>query len=101
MQVVNYSVMIFFCSLCYDLHQLNFKFQCAPDYFCIPRYIQNVFVKINVQGQPVSDFKKMRVTLSALKLQKHDAYANGRVFTKKPKGNDAKWAPSLIFLRRP
>ena len=79
MQVVNYSVMIFFCSLCYDLHQLNFNFQCAPNYFCIPRYIQNV------QGQPMSDFKKMRVTLSILKLQNMTHMQVGGSSLKNPK----------------
>ena len=46
----------------------------------------------------MSDFKKMCVTFSILKLQKCDAYQNGVEYFHKPKSNDVNWPPPLFFL---
>ena len=54
-----------------------------------------------VKGKPKSDFKKMCVTFSILKLQKCDAYQNGVEFRHKPKGYDAMWPPPLFCLPPP
>ena len=46
----------------------------------------------------MSDFKKIHITFSILKLQKIDAYLNGVEFRHKPDGNDVKWPPHLYLL---
>ena len=49
----------------------------------------------------MSDFKKMCITFSILKLQKCDAYQNGVEFRHKPKGDVVKWPPHSLFLPLP
>ena len=49
----------------------------------------------------MSDFKKISITFSILKLQKSDAYQNGVEFRHKPNGNDVKWPPPLFCLPPP
>ena len=46
----------------------------------------------------MSDFKKIRVTFSMLKLQKCVGYQNGTEFCHKPNGNDVQWPPPLYLL---
>ena len=54
-----------------------------------------------VKSQPKSDFKKMCVTFSILKLRKCDAHQNGIEFRHKRNGNDVKWPPPLFSLLPP
>ena len=49
----------------------------------------------------MSNFKKLCVTFSILKLQKSDAYQNGVEFRHKANGNDVKGHPLLFFLPPP
>ena len=49
----------------------------------------------------MSDFKKICVTFSILKLKKYDAYQNWVEFCHKAKGNDVKWPHHLFFLLPP
>ena len=44
----------------------------------------------------MSNFKKICVTFSVLKLQKGDAYQNGEEFCHKSNGNDVKWPPPFF-----
>ena len=70
--------------------------------FCSLKYIFDMFPsELMVKGQQMTDFKKIHVTFSILKLQKCDAYQNGVEFRHKPNGIDAKWPPPLFGLSPP